>query len=245
MNLVRASRGSAAVLGVDSRRLGPREFQRIGYVSENQHQPEWMSPGNCSRIYARCTRDGTKACVRRSCASSGSHRSRSRCGIFSSRWCGPLRSSRSRRPGCHEPVAASRHGRRPAVASRPSLLGPAGRSDRRGRGRAPIRCIQRAPSGAVRPGRRPAVAGEKRADGAARLLRPARAPDRRKHRVLDDAALPASSPCLVEGASVGGHGRAARSGGFRPDVGLSRAPRGTPRRLRSRRASLGRCWWRC
>jgi ABC-2 type transport system ATP-binding protein len=45
MNLVRASRGSAAVLGVDSRRLGPREFQRIGYVSENQHQSEWMSPG--------------------------------------------------------------------------------------------------------------------------------------------------------------------------------------------------------
>ena len=45
MNLVRATRGRATVLGVDSRRLGPREFQRIGYVSENQRLPEWMTPG--------------------------------------------------------------------------------------------------------------------------------------------------------------------------------------------------------
>ncbi len=45
MNLVRATRGSATVLGVDSRRLGPREFERIGYVSENQRLPEWMTPG--------------------------------------------------------------------------------------------------------------------------------------------------------------------------------------------------------
>jgi ABC-2 type transport system ATP-binding protein len=45
MNLVRATRGSATVLGVDSRRLGPREFERIGYVSEHQRLPEWMTPG--------------------------------------------------------------------------------------------------------------------------------------------------------------------------------------------------------
>jgi ABC-2 type transport system ATP-binding protein len=45
MNLVRATRGRADVLGVDSRRLGPRELQRIGYVSENQRLPEWMTPG--------------------------------------------------------------------------------------------------------------------------------------------------------------------------------------------------------
>jgi ABC-2 type transport system ATP-binding protein len=31
------------VLGVDSRRLSPREFARIGYVSENQEMPEWMT----------------------------------------------------------------------------------------------------------------------------------------------------------------------------------------------------------
>jgi ABC-2 type transport system ATP-binding protein len=42
MNIHRPSAGSARVLGVDSRRLGPAELQRIGYVSENQALPEWM-----------------------------------------------------------------------------------------------------------------------------------------------------------------------------------------------------------
>ena len=45
MNLVRATRGRATVLGTDTRRLGPDQFQRIGYVSENQRLPEWMTPG--------------------------------------------------------------------------------------------------------------------------------------------------------------------------------------------------------
>jgi ABC-2 type transport system ATP-binding protein len=44
MNLVRPSAGIAEVLGVDSRRLGPRELARIGYVSENQQLPDWLSP---------------------------------------------------------------------------------------------------------------------------------------------------------------------------------------------------------
>ncbi len=35
MNLLRPTRGSATVLGVDSRQLGPKQFERIGYVSEN------------------------------------------------------------------------------------------------------------------------------------------------------------------------------------------------------------------
>jgi ABC-2 type transport system ATP-binding protein len=43
MNILRASAGTAEVLGVDSRRLSPREFARIGYVSENQEMPEWMT----------------------------------------------------------------------------------------------------------------------------------------------------------------------------------------------------------
>jgi ABC-2 type transport system ATP-binding protein len=43
MNILRASAGSADVLGVDSRRLSPRELARIGYVSENQEMPEWMT----------------------------------------------------------------------------------------------------------------------------------------------------------------------------------------------------------
>jgi ABC-2 type transport system ATP-binding protein len=43
MNLLRTSAGEARVLGTDSRALGPATLQRIGYVSENQVLPEWMS----------------------------------------------------------------------------------------------------------------------------------------------------------------------------------------------------------
>ena len=43
MNLLKPSAGSAAVLGTDSRKLGPPTLQRIGYVSENQEIPDWMS----------------------------------------------------------------------------------------------------------------------------------------------------------------------------------------------------------
>jgi ABC-2 type transport system ATP-binding protein len=43
MNIHRATAGTSEVLGVDSRRLSPAEFARIGYVSENQEMPEWMT----------------------------------------------------------------------------------------------------------------------------------------------------------------------------------------------------------
>ena len=43
MNIWRPTRGQAEVLGVDSTRLSPREFTRIGYVSENQEMPECMT----------------------------------------------------------------------------------------------------------------------------------------------------------------------------------------------------------
>jgi ABC-2 type transport system ATP-binding protein len=43
MNLLEPSRGSAVVLGVDSRRLAPRELAQIGYVSENQDIPERLT----------------------------------------------------------------------------------------------------------------------------------------------------------------------------------------------------------
>jgi len=43
MNLLRPTGGSATVLGTDSRRLGERELAQIGYVSENQQQPLWMT----------------------------------------------------------------------------------------------------------------------------------------------------------------------------------------------------------
>jgi ABC-2 type transport system ATP-binding protein len=43
MNILRPSGGSAEVLGIDSRLISPREFAQIGYVSENQEMPEWMT----------------------------------------------------------------------------------------------------------------------------------------------------------------------------------------------------------
>ena len=45
MNILRPTSGCAGALGVDSRELSPREFQQIGYVSENQEMPEWMTVG--------------------------------------------------------------------------------------------------------------------------------------------------------------------------------------------------------
>jgi len=43
MNLLRPGSGEARVLGVDSRRLGESERAKIGYVSENQQLPLWMT----------------------------------------------------------------------------------------------------------------------------------------------------------------------------------------------------------
>jgi len=43
MNLLAPTQGEARVLGVDSRQLGPREYSKIGYISENQKLPDWMS----------------------------------------------------------------------------------------------------------------------------------------------------------------------------------------------------------
>jgi ABC-2 type transport system ATP-binding protein len=43
MNILEAERGSATVLGVDSRRISPRELAEIGYVSENQDIPKALT----------------------------------------------------------------------------------------------------------------------------------------------------------------------------------------------------------
>ncbi len=43
MNLQRPSAGRAEVLGCDTLRLGPSQLAQIGYVSENQKLPEWMT----------------------------------------------------------------------------------------------------------------------------------------------------------------------------------------------------------
>jgi ABC-2 type transport system ATP-binding protein len=42
MNILQPTRGTAEVLGVDSSKLRGEVFAKIGYVSENQQQPEWM-----------------------------------------------------------------------------------------------------------------------------------------------------------------------------------------------------------
>lgn len=43
LNLLQPTAGSARVLGVDSRKLGPKELERIGYVAESQKLPTWMT----------------------------------------------------------------------------------------------------------------------------------------------------------------------------------------------------------
>jgi len=43
MNLLQPTSGKVEVLGVDALRLGPAELSRIGYVSENQKLPRWMT----------------------------------------------------------------------------------------------------------------------------------------------------------------------------------------------------------
>jgi ABC-2 type transport system ATP-binding protein len=43
MNLIPPTSGRATVLGVDSQSLGPKERAQIGYVSENQILPLWMT----------------------------------------------------------------------------------------------------------------------------------------------------------------------------------------------------------
>jgi ABC-2 type transport system ATP-binding protein len=55
MNLIEPSSGSATVLGRDTRGLRPADLQRIGYVSENQDLPAWMTlkdlVGYCRPFY--------------------------------------------------------------------------------------------------------------------------------------------------------------------------------------------------
>jgi ABC-2 type transport system ATP-binding protein len=46
MNLLRPDSGSAEVLGIDARKLGPAQMQRIGYVAESQKLPEALKLGD-------------------------------------------------------------------------------------------------------------------------------------------------------------------------------------------------------
>jgi ABC-2 type transport system ATP-binding protein len=45
MNIFRATSGRAEMLGMDSFLIKGRQFESIGYVSENQELPEWMPAG--------------------------------------------------------------------------------------------------------------------------------------------------------------------------------------------------------
>jgi len=45
MNIIEPTRGSATLLGVDSRKVSPRELAQIGYVSENQDMPSRLTVG--------------------------------------------------------------------------------------------------------------------------------------------------------------------------------------------------------
>src|SRR6266550_5620271 len=45
MNILEPTRGSATLLGVDSRKVSPRELAQIGYVSENQDMPSRLRVG--------------------------------------------------------------------------------------------------------------------------------------------------------------------------------------------------------
>src|ERR1700730_16632756 len=45
MNARQPSDGVAEVCGRDSRLLSARDFTQIGYVSENQQMPDWMTVG--------------------------------------------------------------------------------------------------------------------------------------------------------------------------------------------------------
>jgi ABC-2 type transport system ATP-binding protein len=43
MNILQPTAGRVEMFGVDSRRLGPDDLTQIGYVSENQEMPGWMT----------------------------------------------------------------------------------------------------------------------------------------------------------------------------------------------------------
>jgi ABC-2 type transport system ATP-binding protein len=45
MNIIAPDQGEVGVMGTDSRRLKAADYARIGYVSENQDLPEWLTVG--------------------------------------------------------------------------------------------------------------------------------------------------------------------------------------------------------
>jgi ABC-2 type transport system ATP-binding protein len=69
MNLLDPTAGSARVLGVDARHLGPREWARIGYVADGMELPDWMTLraflDYCRPLYPAWDRDLEKSLLTR------------------------------------------------------------------------------------------------------------------------------------------------------------------------------------
>jgi len=61
LNLLRPSSGHADILGVDSRKLGPAQLQRLGYVADGMDLPLWMTVdrflGWCRPLYPKWDTD--------------------------------------------------------------------------------------------------------------------------------------------------------------------------------------------
>ena len=68
MNILTPSSGHARMLGTDSRSLAAPQFQEIGYVSENQQMPDWMTVryfmDYLEPFYPRWDRDRAAALLR-------------------------------------------------------------------------------------------------------------------------------------------------------------------------------------
>jgi len=68
MNILRPTAGRAAVLSIDSRSFAGKAFERVGYVSENQEIPEWMTVAAllnyCRGFYPRWDRQLAEQLVR-------------------------------------------------------------------------------------------------------------------------------------------------------------------------------------
>ena len=68
LNLHKPTSGNAEVLGVNSRSLGPAQLAQIGYVSENQKLPTWMTAGYflnyCKEFYPTWSAEDLASLVR-------------------------------------------------------------------------------------------------------------------------------------------------------------------------------------
>ncbi len=69
LNLIKAEQGTATILGIDSKKLGPAEFEKIGYVSEDQDILEWMTTAQfmnyCRSLYSTWDEEFAQSLMRK------------------------------------------------------------------------------------------------------------------------------------------------------------------------------------